>query len=305
MNSIRVSDIALSEAESFARWSTSDSRRMLGIDSFAIADAVGYGIYVINDQSVITDANRTYRELTGMWPKEFLGKSVRQVLDGFFVNSRAVAVQALETGRKATGLGRPKRVDKDLLVTAIPVFDEQEHVVSVVTVLRDVTEELRLQRQLDKNLEITEIYQQELDYYRSRERGTRLLMGITEGMEQIKTLITQVAPVDTTVLISGETGVGKEVVSHEIHNRSHRKDYPYIKVNCAAIPASLMESELFGYERGAFTGADSKRKLGYFETANHGTILLDEIGEIPCLFRPSCCAFFRRGSSDDWEVLLR
>ncbi|MCP4130442.1 MAG: Fis family transcriptional regulator, partial [bacterium] len=108
-----------------------------------------------------------------------------------------------------------------------------------------------------------------------------LFIGNDENMEKLKCLINQVAPVDTTILISGETGVGKEVVSREIHTRSNRRDYPYIKVNCAAIPASLMESELFGYEKGAFTGADNKRKLGFFELANHGTILLDEIGEIP------------------------
>jgi transcriptional regulator with PAS, ATPase and Fis domain len=89
----------------------------------------------------------------------------------------------------------------------------------------------------------------------------------------------RVAETDVTVMLTGETGTGKEIIAKEIHRRSHRCDKPFIKVNCAAIPENLLESELFGYEKGAFTGA-SKTKLGMFELANEGTILLDEIGEM-------------------------
>lgn len=89
------------------------------------------------------------------------------------------------------------------------------------------------------------------------------------------------AKTDATILIKGETGVGKEVVAREIYRRSNRSKQAYIKVNCAAIPESLLESEMFGYEKGAFTGADRKEKLGYFEIAQGGTLLLDEIGEMP------------------------
>lgn len=89
------------------------------------------------------------------------------------------------------------------------------------------------------------------------------------------------ANTDITVLITGETGCGKEVFSTELHHKSNRKNLPYVKVNCAALPENLIESELFGYEKGAFTGALNKEKLGMFEVANGGTILLDEIGEMP------------------------
>ena len=106
-------------------------------------------------------------------------------------------------------------------------------------------------------------------------------MAYSDNINQIKEIINQVAQVDTTVLIIGETGVGKEIVAREIYRNSLRKDKPYIKVNCAAIPDTLLESELFGYEKGSFTGASNKEKLGLFEMANKGTILLDEIGEMP------------------------
>src|SRR6185369_2795838 len=90
----------------------------------------------------------------------------------------------------------------------------------------------------------------------------------------------QVAPLDTTVSIFGETGTGKELLAHAIHNLSRRSNHPLVKVNCAALPGSLIESELFGHERGAFTGADVKRS-GRFEIANGGTLFLDEVGELP------------------------
>ncbi len=107
------------------------------------------------------------------------------------------------------------------------------------------------------------------------------MIGENPEMLKLKELINYIARTDATILINGETGCGKEIVAREIHNKSDRKNSPYIKVNCAAIPDSLIESELFGYAKGAFTGAQNKEKLGMFEMANNGTILLDEISEMP------------------------
>ena len=106
------------------------------------------------------------------------------------------------------------------------------------------------------------------------------LIGESKAMEQIHALIKQVAPSDSTVLILGESGTGKELVASSIHLHSKRADKPFVRINCAAIPDGLMESELFGHEKGAFTGAHA-RKLGKFEMADGGTLLLDEIGELP------------------------
>src|SRR5450759_5538303 len=113
-----------------------------------------------------------------------------------------------------------------------------------------------------------------------------------------------VADTDSTVLITGETGTGKERIARMIHDMSRRKERSFIKINCAAIPTGLLESELFGHEKGAFTGAVSQ-KIGRLELADKGTLLLDEVGDIPLELQPNCCAFCRTRSSSGWEERRR
>ncbi|HOX98970.1 MAG TPA: sigma-54 factor interaction domain-containing protein, partial [Smithella sp.] len=106
------------------------------------------------------------------------------------------------------------------------------------------------------------------------------IVGSSTSMRNIFTQILKVAPTDSTVLISGESGTGKELIASSIHEHSERKDKPFIKINCVAIPEGLLESELFGHEKGSFTGATEQKK-GKFEIANRGTVFLDEIGDMP------------------------
>ena len=113
-----------------------------------------------------------------------------------------------------------------------------------------------------------------------RIEGTPRLIGASAGMERVRTLIAKVAPTPSTVLILGETGTGKELVARAVHEHSPRAAEPFVAINCAAIPETLIENELFGHERGAFTGA-SDRRQGKFELASGGTVFLDEIGELP------------------------
>lgn len=127
-------------------------------------------------------------------------------------------------------------------------------------------------------------------------------MGTPRQLNGIWEKIRHVAASDATVLITGESGVGKEVVADEVYRHSLRNNRPYIKVNCAAIPASLLESELFGYDKGAFSGASAGGKAGLFELADGGTLLLDEIGDLPWISRPSCCAPSRTGRSPGLAV---
>jgi two-component system response regulator AtoC len=123
---------------------------------------------------------------------------------------------------------------------------------------------------------------QEVEELRGRaaQGSGQLLQGVDDGkMREVREIIEQVADTDITVLVRGESGTGKELVARTLHQLSSRRDKPFVKVNCAALPSELLESELFGFEKGAFTGAQ-KRKLGKFEYANRGTIFLDEIGEM-------------------------
>jgi len=136
------------------------------------------------------------------------------------------------------------------------------------------------------------------------------IIGERRGLRRILDLVRTVAPTDTAVLITGETGTGKELIARAIHQHSLRSRGPFLKVNCAAIPAGLLENELFGHERGAFTGACT-RTDGRFQLANQGTIFLDEIGDLPLELQPKLLRvsqeqeFERLGSSRTIRVNVR
>jgi len=147
--------------------------------------------------------------------------------------------------------------------------------------LRKPFEVEELELAFQKALE-TRALRQEVEELRGKARRSseRLILGSEDGkMREVREVVEQVADTDITVLIRGESGTGKELVARTLHELSGRSRHPFVKVNCAALPSELLESELFGFEKGAFTGAQ-KRKLGKFEYANHGTIFLDEIGEM-------------------------
>jgi formate hydrogenlyase transcriptional activator len=121
--------------------------------------------------------------------------------------------------------------------------------------------------------------------WKLRGNGVTKIIGNSAALQQVLRLVRLVAPTDTTVLIQGETGTGKELIAEAIHKCSDRSSGPLVKVNCSAIPSGLLESELFGHERGSYTGAFT-RSIGRFERANRGTLFLDEIGDLPLELQP-------------------
>ena len=133
-----------------------------------------------------------------------------------------------------------------------------------------------------------------LEHHVERLQGSARLVGNSDSMQKVRTLITKVAPTNSTVLILGETGTGKELVARELHEQSKREDKPFVAINCGALPESLIESELFGHRKGAFTGADDNRK-GLFEVASGGTLFLDEIGELPKAMQAKLLRFLESG----------
>jgi len=146
-------------------------------------------------------------------------------------------------------------------------------------------------------------YLQELNQSRVTNWSKRIVAS-SKKMQDVKDLVYRCSQVDSTILICGESGTGKEVIANMLYESSKRKDCgPFIKINCAAIPEQLLESELFGYEGGTFTGARQEGKAGVFELADKGTLFLDEIAEL--FFRLSCCASFRIKNSLDWAESSR
>jgi transcriptional regulator with PAS, ATPase and Fis domain len=232
------------------------------------------GIVITDPDGRIVMMNKTYRDFLEV--EDVIGKHVTEVIE----NTRMHIVA--KTGRaEIADIHRVK--GHDMIASRIPMTDEKGNVIAVVgkVIFQDV-------RQLQALASTVDRLKQELAYYKGelrRKLGATYrfeqIVSLSRAMADVKSLALKVARSDTTVLITGESGTGKELFAHAIHAASPRELGPFIRVNCAAIPDSLLESELFGYEEGAFTGAVRKGKKGKFELAHHGTILLDEIGDMP------------------------
>jgi transcriptional regulator with PAS, ATPase and Fis domain len=194
--------------------------------------------------------------------------------------SETVTERVLQSKDVVTRLNRTK-TGRILLVTGRPILDEAGNIYLVIVTGRDVTELVELRQEVEQKKEVVRRYRQELECLRNKYFCDSEVVVQSREMQNVIEFCHRVALADAPVLILGESGVGKEVVAHLIHRVSSRANKPFISVNCSAIPAPLVESELFGHERGSFTGANQKGKAGLFEVANGGTIFLDEIGEIP------------------------
>ena len=243
----------------------------------AIIDSSYDGLYITDGQAVTLHINKAFERITGVTAEECLGRSMHElVAEGYF--SRSGTLLALEH-RKPVTVPLQAKTGKHALVTSTPVFDDDGNIILVVTNVRDLTELNQLKQKVDDLETLSKTYHVELQQMRM-ESAAKYVFNSAPMRDLMRTII-HVSSVESTVLIQGESGSGKEVVADMIHYHSPRRDMPFIKINCAAIPQNLLESELFGYEPGAFSGADRRGKPGIFELANHGTLFLDEISELP------------------------
>lgn len=239
------------------------------------------GIYVSDNKGVGIMVNQAYSRITGVKSQELLGKNIKTVVKEGIV-SESVTIKVLEEKTPKTIIQTVR--GKELLVTGNPVFDQNGEITYIVTNVRDISDLNHMKTELYDSKKLTAKYISEIEELKKMELIHMHLDGIVAQSQEIMKvfhLARKVAKVDSTVLILGESGVGKEVIVNYLHQESDRANKPLIKVNCAAIPKHLLESELFGYEKGAFTGADTHGKPGLFEQANGGTIFLDEIGDMP------------------------
>ncbi|MFB5661988.1 sigma 54-interacting transcriptional regulator [Alteribacillus sp. HJP-4] len=235
----------------------------------AIINSSEEAISVVDEDGLGMMINPAYTRLTGLPAMEVIGKPAHTDIS----EGESMHMKVLNTKKPVRGVRLKVGPNKkDVLVNVAPVIVDGDikgsvGVIHDVSEIRTLTEELKRAKQLIRTLEAKYSFDD--------------IIGSSREMTLVKEQAERSANVPVTVLLRGESGTGKELFAHAIHNESNRKFHPFIRVNCAAIPETLLESELFGYEEGAFSGARHGGKKGFFEEADKGSILLDEIGEIP------------------------
>lgn len=237
-----------------------------------ILESVQDGICVVDRSGEVTYVNPSYLRIVHKTPEMVVGQNVFETAaDG---NRCAV----LRSGIARIGSIRHKKDGTTIVANVNPIFVDGE-IAGVVSVIKDITEIQTLMERLSQVSAKAEYLEQELLRTKKTAQAFANYIGKSGKVVDVLALASKAADSSANVLIRGESGTGKEVIAEGIHYASGRRRGPFIRVNCGAIPGALLESELFGHEKGAFTGA-VRRKLGKFELANHGTIFLDEIGEL-------------------------
>ena len=247
------------------------------LDFKEISDNLYDGIYISDGTGKTIFVNKAYLRNTEIPEEKLIGRTVKEIAEEGLYKG-AVTMEVIKRKEPVNSLGKILGNNKEVLVSGSPIFDEEGNVKLVVINNRDISDLKELEQINAKLNKDKERANEEINYLRKQQISSDIV--VDNQMNETMELINTIAPTDVTVLITGESGTGKEVVADEIYHRSKRNNKPFIKVNCAAIPEELLESELFGYEGGAFTDASKTGKIGLFELANGGTILLDEIGEM-------------------------
>lgn len=234
------------------------------------------GLVLADKKGNIFYANRAVFRITGANKEDLYGKNLKDfVREGLIINDKKnIAPNVINMShRTVTGV--------EVFITSVPVYDVDGNFLCYIANYREMAELEDIRRELEETQAKKEHYYNELKELRTKFLTIEDFVVKSKSMQNILEQISKFAPTDAPVLITGESGVGKGVVAKLIHNMSRRKHGPFIQINCGAIPEHLLEAELFGYKPGAFTGASKKGKIGLFGLAQDGTLLLDEIGELP------------------------
>ncbi|GAB7387742.1 sigma 54-interacting transcriptional regulator [Bacillaceae bacterium] len=253
----------------------------LATDLEAIVDSIYDEILVVDAQGkILRVSRRGENNLWGVDPSTMVGENILELEEkGWF--KPTVTRRVIQEQRKISVI-QENRFGRKILAVGNPIFNKKKRLERIVIASRDITEITRLRSELQQMKKLNEKYRQEIAVLRQQQpKKEKDIIYRSECMEELMEQVKRIARVDSTVTIYGESGVGKELIASAIHHYSERANKPLIKINCGAIPNNLLESELFGYEKGAFTGAFTQGKKGFFELAHEGTLFLDEIAELP------------------------
>ncbi len=265
----------------------------LTLELHAIIDSSSDGLFVCDAGANVIRVNPASERIHKRPAAEMVGRNMRDLIDEGFIDRSA----ALEASLKKKSISQLQNLPGGgkLISVATPVFDHSGELIRVVVSERDITEIDQLQRELENQEAIKDQFRHQMLEMQQAELESRRIIARSPNMIKALRQATKVATADSSVLILGESGVGKGVIADMIHHNSRRSEHPMIKINCGAIPESLIEAELFGYEKGAFTGASPGGKPGQFELANEGVLFLDEIAELPLSAQVKLLRFLEDG----------
>lgn len=242
-----------------------------------ILDSITDAVFIDDKDGFCIWCNKSCEELYNISIDDVRGKHV-DVLERTGIFSPSVTKRVLDELREITII-HENRHGKKLLTTGMPIFDDDGKIMKIITTSRDITQLTVSNDNADMTpaslINVNDIHDLDLDFDESD------IIAESVAMQNVMSLTKKLATVNSTVLITGESGVGKGLIARLLHEEGNRSSGPFITVNCGAIPENLIESELFGYVPGAFTGSRADGKRGLFEAAQHGTIFLDEISELP------------------------
>jgi PAS domain S-box-containing protein len=245
-----------------------------------VFDSIYNGAVVTDANGYITHFNKPYGEFLGVNPSEQIGRHCIESVE----NSRMHIVA--RTGKPEINQSH-RIMGQNMVVQRIPIKKDGKVIAVFGQVMfKDVKDVRKLAAELSLLESKVKLYEEELINLRSTRYTFDSIIGHSESIKSLKIEAHRAASNHYPVLITGESGTGKELFAQAVHHASDRKLYPFVRINCAAIPKDLLESELFGYEKGAFTGAKSEGKPGKFELAHQGTVFLDEVGDLPLEMQP-------------------
>ena len=241
-----------------------------------VFDALYFQILLDTDGRIVY-INQIYADFFGMKKQDIIGMKIEELIP----NTKLY--EALQTGEAKYDQLFETVDDRKVLYNCLPIKNEYGEILGVATAssLNTALQIENLQERIERLEESNILLNRQLHGFNQAPEIFESIIGISDKIIELKKILSRICNTPTPILLTGESGTGKEVFATAIHNASDRKNGPFIKINCAAIPSTLVESELFGYETGTFSGAIKGGKAGKFEQANHGTILLDEIEELP------------------------
>jgi PAS domain S-box-containing protein len=273
------------------------SRRLPSLTSLAreldaIIDSSSDGLFVCDGKANVIRMNPASEKIHKVRSDEIVGRNMRQLIEDGFID-RSAAWETSQTGKPVTLL--QNKAGRKLMSIAIPVFNDAGALERIVVSERDITEIDRLHREIEEQEAKADEFRNQILERQQAELESRRVIARSPAMVRALGQAVKVSNADSSVLILGESGVGKGLIADLIHQHSARSSRPLIKINCGAIPESLIEAELFGYEKGAFTGASHKGKPGHFELADGGILFLDEIAELPLTSQVKLLRFLEDG----------